>query len=188
MHDIAVRCRVESGACHLLPVHEDVVAPRDRCGDAGSFERCRRETHISLEGLFHILPVHDIRPLQTAVVSKHAASTALAPEDADAVLAAVGFVDLVLNELVAPHHQAGLHAPNKEILVIIKVGGDIFLYGKVESRCLPLGCYLGYLKVFHLLFISIMVLMPSKLQNVGELTKLLTIKKGANLTTCTFLL
>ena len=144
MHDVAVRSCIEGSTCHFLAVDEDVIAARDLSRYVGGSQRVCRESHIFLERLLHILLLHDIRPLLAATVGEYAATSALPPEDADTMLPTVGFIDLILNELVAAHHEAGLHGPDKEILVIIEVGGNIFLYGKVESRRLPLFSYLGY--------------------------------------------
>jgi hypothetical protein len=47
---------------------------------------------------------------------------------------AIVMVDLVVDELVAPEHHRGLHAPHHKVVVIGIVAGHIFLNGKIERQ------------------------------------------------------
>ena len=131
MHDAAVAGTVEGGTGDLLTVEQDVVAPRDRYGNANAMQCVGGEMHAVLKHLLHVRLTADEGKHDVALIGVDAAATTLAARDEHAVLAAVVHVHLVLQQLVAAYDDGRLGLPDEEIVVVAEVTGHIRLDGKV---------------------------------------------------------
>ena len=99
----------------------------------------------------HIVAAGDVAEHDVVHVGIDAAATALAAVVLNAVLLAVGHVNLAVDELVAAKNHCGFHAPGEEQLVnavvILYFLRGVLLHRKIERE--PPHILVGQFKVFH---------------------------------------
>ena len=108
---------VESVATHLLALNHDVVAAVVAGVKPQALEHLHNGVGVVGKSSGHIVAAGDVAEHEVVHVGIDASSTALAAVVLNAVLLAVGNVNLAVDELVAAKNHSGSHAPSEEQFV-----------------------------------------------------------------------
>ena len=113
MDDTTVSYLPTGSAAEFALTNHDVVTARSRGLDTHLAQHQQNHHHKTVEGNAHLFLRSDVRQHQVVHVGIHAASPTLPLIHLDAMLTAVGEVDLVLQHLVTAIDDTRSHLPHE---------------------------------------------------------------------------
>lgn len=131
------------GIARDLPTaDEHIVILRGGSVQAECLEHFANHLHVLAERSLHLVGACDVAHHDVALVSIYAAATAFAAVELDAVLAAVGYVHLVLDDLMPAKDDCRLHLPEeKQVAAVVQGMGRILLHRQIEAEASRFVCW-----------------------------------------------